>query len=40
MVTDFATKIRERLPTNLNLHSLKLQETDSSHAEWFSTDNN
>ena len=40
MVNDFATKIKERLPINLKLHSLKLQETDSSHAEWFSTDNN
>ena len=40
MVTDFATKIRERLPINLKLHSLKLQETESSYAEWVSTDNN
>ena len=40
MIADFATKIKERLPINLKLHSLKLQETDSSHAEWFSTDNN
>ena len=40
MATDFATKIKERLPINLKLHSLKLQETESSYAEWVSTDNN
>jgi 6-pyruvoyltetrahydropterin/6-carboxytetrahydropterin synthase len=40
MIADFATKIKERLPINLNLHSLKLQETESSYAEWVSTDNN
>ena len=40
MVTDFARKITKRLPINLNLHSLKLQETESSYAEWVSTDNN
>ena len=40
MVTDFARKITKRLPINLKLHSLKLQETESSYAEWVSTDNN
>jgi 6-pyruvoyltetrahydropterin/6-carboxytetrahydropterin synthase len=40
MIADFATKIKERLPINLKLHSLKLQETESSYAEWVSTDNN
>ena len=40
MIADFATKINERLPINLKLHSLKLQETESSYAEWVSTDNN
>ena len=40
MVTDFARKIIKRLPINLKLHSLKLQETESSYAEWVSTDNN
>lgn len=39
MVTDFARKITKRLPINLKLHSLKLQETESSYAEWVSTDN-
>ncbi|GAA4280342.1 6-pyruvoyl trahydropterin synthase family protein [Gaetbulibacter aestuarii] len=40
MVIDFAQKIKKRLPKNIALHSLKLQETDSSFAEWFAYDNN
>lgn len=40
MVIDFANKIKKRLPKNIALHSLKLQETDSSFAEWFAYDNN
>lgn len=39
MVVDFANKIKSRLPSNIQLHSLKLQETESSFAEWFATDN-
>ena len=39
MVIDFAEKIQKRLPQNIALHSLKLQETDSSFAEWFASDN-
>jgi 6-pyruvoyltetrahydropterin/6-carboxytetrahydropterin synthase len=39
MVTDFAKKIQKRLPTDIQLHSLKLQETESSFAEWFASDN-
>jgi 6-pyruvoyltetrahydropterin/6-carboxytetrahydropterin synthase len=39
MVVDFAQKIKNRLPNNVQLHSLKLQETESSFAEWFATDN-
>ena len=39
MVIDFAEKIKLRLPKNIILHSLKLQETDSSFAEWYSSDN-
>lgn len=39
MVIDFATKIKNRLPKNINLFSLKLQETESSFAEWFASDN-
>ena len=39
MVLDFAKKISKRLPKHIRLHSLKLQETDSSFAEWFEYDN-
>ena len=39
MVIDFAVKISARLPENITLHSLKLQETESSYAEWFASDN-
>ena len=39
MVIDFAEKIRIRLPENIHLFSLRLQETESSFAEWFASDN-
>lgn len=39
MVIDFAQKIKKRLPQNITLFSLKLQETESSFAEWFASDN-
>jgi len=39
MVIDFAGKIKSRLPENIQLFSLRLQETDSSCAEWFASDN-
>lgn len=39
MVIDFADKIKSRLPENLKLYSLRLQETDSSYAEWHQSDN-
>ncbi len=39
MVIDFAQKIKNRLPNDIQLHSLKLQETESSFAEWFASDN-
>ncbi len=39
MVIDFAAKIKARLPDSIQLHSLKLQETETSFAEWFATDN-
>lgn len=40
MVIDFADKIKSRLPDSIKLHSLKLQETETSFAEWFASDNN
>jgi len=39
MVVDFANRIKGRLPNGIALHSLKLQETETSFAEWFQEDN-
>jgi 6-pyruvoyltetrahydropterin/6-carboxytetrahydropterin synthase len=39
MVIDFAKKIKDRLPSTIHLHSIKLQETDTSFAEWFASEN-
>lgn len=38
MVIDFAEKIKQRLPKNISLFSLRLQETETSFAEWFASD--
>jgi len=38
MVIDFADKITNRLPPDIALHSLRLQETETSFAEWFQSD--
>ena len=39
MVIDFAQKVKNRLPAEIKLHSLKLQETETSFAEWYASDN-
>jgi 6-pyruvoyltetrahydropterin/6-carboxytetrahydropterin synthase len=39
MVIDFADKLKMRLPKTIKLYSIKLQETDSSFAEWYASDN-
>jgi 6-pyruvoyltetrahydropterin/6-carboxytetrahydropterin synthase len=39
MVIDFMRKIKSRLPEHIKLFSLRLQETDSSFAEWYASDN-
>lgn len=39
MVIDFAAKIKSRLPQGIELYSLRLQETESSYAEWHQSDN-
>lgn len=39
MVIDFASKIKTFLPASIQLHSLRLQETATSCAEWFAADN-
>ncbi len=39
MIIDFAEKIKKRLPETIQLHSLKLQETATSYAQWYASDN-
>ena len=39
MIIDFAEKIKSRLPKEVSLFSLKLQETETSYAEWFASEN-
>ena len=39
MVINFAEKISRKLPKNIQLFSLKLQETESCHAEWYAREN-
>lgn len=39
MIIDFAEIIKKELPIHIQLHSLKLQETDSSYAQWYASDN-
>lgn len=39
MVIDFAAKIAPLLPDTIKLHSLRLQETATSYAEWYASDN-
>lgn len=38
MLVDFAKIIKKELPQNIKLHSLKLQETATSYAQWFAKD--
>jgi 6-pyruvoyltetrahydropterin/6-carboxytetrahydropterin synthase len=39
MVLDFVQKIKNKLPSGIILHSIKLHETATSFSEWFSSDN-
>ena len=39
MVVDFSKKISKNLPKDITLHSLKLEETETSYSEWFAKDN-
>ncbi|WP_299527490.1 6-carboxytetrahydropterin synthase [uncultured Lutibacter sp.] len=38
MLIDFAEKLNKKLPKTIKLHSLKLQETGTSDAEWYASD--
>jgi 6-pyruvoyltetrahydropterin/6-carboxytetrahydropterin synthase len=39
LLIDFAGRINKLLPSTARLHSLRLRETSTSYAEWFSKDN-
>ena len=39
LVIDFAKKIKKRLPGDIQLFSIKLQETATCFAEWYASDN-
>ncbi|URW79806.1 6-pyruvoyl trahydropterin synthase family protein [Xiashengella succiniciproducens] len=39
MIIDFADRLKKALPSNVKLHSLRLNETAGSYAEWFASDN-
>lgn len=39
MLVDFAERIQKRLPEHVDLYSLKLNETATSFAEWYASDN-
>lgn len=38
MIIDFADKIQKRLPATIQLHHLRLRETETSYAEWHAGD--
>ncbi len=38
MLSDFAVRIGNKLPPNIQLHSLKMHETGTSYAEWYAED--
>ncbi|MGA1976977.1 MAG: 6-carboxytetrahydropterin synthase [Bacteroidales bacterium] len=39
LVTDFAERLKTKMPEGVRLHSLRLYETAKSYAEWFADDN-
>ena len=39
MLSDFAERLLETLPDEVELYSLRLHETASSYAEWYASDN-
>lgn len=39
LIIDFVERIRKHLPRTIQLHSLKLHETETSFAEWYDSDN-
>ena len=39
MLADFAARLQKTLPANVELYSLRLHETATSYAEWYTEDN-
>ena len=39
LLQDFAERLLESLPDEVELYSLRLNETENSYAEWFAEDN-
>jgi 6-pyruvoyltetrahydropterin/6-carboxytetrahydropterin synthase len=39
LLLDFAERIKQRMPAQVKLHSLKLRETLTSYAEWYADEN-
>jgi 6-pyruvoyltetrahydropterin/6-carboxytetrahydropterin synthase len=39
LVADFAERLKEEIPDEVKLHSLRLFETARSYAEWYAADN-
>jgi 6-pyruvoyl-tetrahydropterin synthase len=39
LIIDFAKRLQVHLPNYISLYSLRLQETESSFAEWYASDN-
>jgi 6-pyruvoyltetrahydropterin/6-carboxytetrahydropterin synthase len=40
LVLHFANLLKDKFPKNIELYQLKLEETETSYAEWFASDNN
>ena len=40
MIIDMVERIQQKMPADIKLHSVKLYETASSFAAWYSADNN
>lgn len=40
LLIDFKNRIKQLLPENIKLQSMRLSETATSYAEWFADDNN
>ena len=40
LILDFLNRIKNHLPLSVSIHNLRLDETPTSYAEWFESDNN